>query len=348
MRIFQFILLSIFLFSCKQEKTILSAENPDYSVSSSLEPSLCYSIQFARFSEDSLDKVLEIYNDLKSNEIVYYYKSPSNENYRIWDIKLNIGKYDTYQEAEEYAKLKFSNFSEIIIDSLYLYSDKKNEEFELLTTPSTLWQIGPSYKRDIYRFDTNSVNRYDMCFSTMAVLSPQKTEAVFLFQNQIIKVDLVTLEEFILVGKQNSDLSELYDSEPKWSYNGDYVAFVNFADWEANTSLYVIDSEGEKLELLVSNIYSTNSAVRSFMWHPSQLGIFFIELDIYGNVGGSLSSISIDGDRKNIVQADPEKKEGLSHNFELLNNMLRYEIVQYDSSYFPVERKKLSITIPDI
>ena len=342
--------LVILVMGCEKNKNPVSTQKDNLYVNSSiLTDNYCYSIQISQIPLDNIDETLRIYNSLKTKYLVYYYKGPNKENYLIWESKINVGCFDSKIDAENYINI-FKNVEgyESKVDSIRLFIDSYKNEFDIISTPSTIWKRSDNYTEELFIFDSTTVQRSSLSVYSKAVISPDGNNVVFYFNKKIIKLNLKTLKTTTLV--ENSDVYfwGLFNSQPRWSYNGEYIAFLDIYRWETTTSLWIIRPDGSNLTCLIDNTNINREAIKSFLWHPAKNEIIFVEGYPYGTItiGGSLYFCDLDGNKHILAEKNIAHNKEIHFKVFIDDKNIFYRVGQLDEEYMQISYSDHTIEIP--
>lgn len=291
----------------------------------------CYSIQVKAVLMSQHEAGVTLYNQLKDkNYLVYYYQLPLNN--EQW-FRVRVGCFATRSKAQEFGNtFKQKEKLPFFVNDTPLFVDAYHDQFKVITTPSAIW-LQPK-NTILYQFP--GINELDLLQQTQARIAPNGKHIVFYYDEKIFQVNM------------NSGLSEVLRAEvvnaqPQWSFDSQYVGYLDNAEWEVETSLCVLKGQNT---CLVKNSSQTQKAVKSFQWHPRNNMMFFVEGHAYGtvSVGGNLYAIDMEGKRHEVVIAKAENQE-IGSDFEIKNGLIYYKLYQFDDEYLnkTVTPKKIKL-----
>lgn len=273
-------------------------------------------------------------------------------------MKLRVGMFDNVSGAGEFAKaFVIPEAGSINIDTAVVYVEEFENGTKYVTTPNGIWSIDGGNSRELFAFDEPGISNYFYMRNiitfdnTKANISPDGKAIVFWYNYKIIKVNTDDKEASILLEETPDTRFYLARSFPQWSPSGNYIAFLDNAEWETTTSLYLMKPDGTEVKRFVTGDYS--DAVKYFLWHPAKDEIFFVAGFAMGTetVGGNLYSVDLDGNRKDIATAEAVKGEEILSAFRIFGNSLIYKVSHYsDEQKLRVNRffTTHEIIIPDI
>ena len=295
----------------------------------------CYSIQVKAVLLAEQEAGLALYHQLKDKKyLVYYYQLPLND--EDW-FRLRLGCFKTREQAKQFGntfeqKEKLSFFvthSELLMDT---YQDK----FEVITTPSAIWFHSAQQDKVLYAF--SGINELAFVEQSQARIAPDGKHIVFYANEQIIEVDLESGAHSVLA-------TDVVNAQPQWSADGQYIGYLDDAEWETTTSLCVL--KAKKHNCLIKNDAKTQKAVKSFLWHPNKNIIFFVEGHAYGTVtvGGNLYAVDMKAKRQEVVKAPTENQE-VGTDFEIKDGFIHYKLYQFDEQYIHKKATVKKIKLP--
>ena len=196
---------------------------------------------------------------------------------------------------------------------------------KIVTTPSGVWFTGPP-AQELY---TPLRGRIDV-ERTVPQVSPDGTAIVFCADNRLVKITLGTGGTQVL--RQAASDDEFLTGMVRWSPDGRYVAYLDAAEWELPTRLWIIRADGKENRCLVGDA-TGKTKVKSFLWHPRENRVFYVVGPTHGTVslGGSLCSIDLDGKHGTIVEADLSNGMEVLSEFRIADDSLQYRIVQHNA-----------------
>jgi len=218
------------------------------------------------------------------------------------------------------------------------------DEREFVVTPSALWVRGSGGVREVFAFDAEAPNGSGLPAAILPVLSSDGRTLAAIYNCRLLvaaidgdaAVDATDAPGgpcVTTVSDQN------YGWRPGWSPSGDYVAFLDQALWEYEIGLWLARSDGGGLLCLACNRHG-QSAVRWFVWHPSEDRVLFVEGSSLGTipVGGGLFTADVDGTIRTIIPADPsvgwEQYEEIAGPLRIEDGFLHFRRVRWlDDNY---------------
>jgi hypothetical protein len=173
------------------------------------------------------------------------------------------------------------------------------------------------------------------------MISSTGKAVVFYYAEKLIQVDINT-------GKSQILKEDVLNAQPQWSYNSQYIGYLDYFEWETETNLCIIQVNNAQSRCLTDNEQS-QKAVKSFHWHPQKNQLFFIEGHAFGtvSVGGNLYMIDTAGQRKTIVLANTDKREEIGAEFTIKANSIHYSLYQFDAQYIHKTQSQRKIKLPE-
>ena len=290
-----------------------------------------YSLRLKLFSHMEFENMKKLHDELKDKGYLVYYKAENIQNLDF--IVLYTGCFNSIEEAEKStADLSgYKNRQSLITESGLIVNKYKNR-FEVITSPSSIWYRSKGSVRELYPMRWRGINVPSEYQNCNVQISNNGKKIAFYSDKSIMKADLNSGDVEVLKRKPY-----LMNCSPKWSEDGEYIAYVDNNDEESRPDLWVMKSDGS--EDIPLTFYKKNKklkAVHFFEWHPKKQILFFVEGNAFGNpdTGGNLFSLTIDGQNK-VIQAedDPKNKELMNREFKFNKNELIYTISKWDKNF---------------
>lgn len=285
-----------------------------------------YSLQVAAILVENAQNGLALYEQLKAKGYLVYYHTEKSDN-KQW-FKVKVGCFSDRTEAEAFGKeFQQTEGLEYFIVKQRLFVEIYQDKFDIVTTTSAIWFRSQDRVKELYKIAADSYNAFDILEDTQARISLSGKDVVFYYNGKIITVNIETGLDLLI-------REDVLNSRPQWSYDGQYIAYLDELEWEVPTSLCLIRFESLEDTCLVKNDFGTQSAVKSFHWHPHQNKIFFVEGYAYGTVtvGGNLYVIDMQGKREGVVIMTDERKEICSE-FFIEDGFLIYQVAHFDPDF---------------
>lgn len=181
-------------------------------------------------------------------------------------------------------------------------------ERDFVVTPSALWARGGDGAREVFVFATDAPGDGMLPAAILPELSPDGAALAFIHGERIYTARLDGDQAIPLnsgPGAPGVSTDADYPWRPGWSPSSRHVAFLDQAFWETDIGLWLAPADGGDLRCLACNRQG-QSAVRWFVWHPSEDRVLFVEGSSLGSipVGGGLYSAEVDGTIRTIIPAD--------------------------------------------
>ena len=119
-------------------------------------------------------------------------------------------------------------------------------EFEIITTPNAIWKKQNNHTEELLLFDSTTIQRPLISDHSKAVISPDGNNVVFYYNKKIIRLNLKSFKSTTLVENSDVHFWGLFNSQPRWSYDGKYIAFVKSPNSfrTSHEQIYVILAAG--------------------------------------------------------------------------------------------------------
>lgn len=185
-------------------------------------------------------------------------------------------------------------------------------ERDFVVTPSALWVRGGDGAREVFAFQAEAPNGADLPAAILPELAPDGRTLAAVYGCRLL-VAAIDGDAARAVNDPpggpacvSAEHELSYGWRPGWSASGRHVAFLDQAFWEYPIGLWVARADGGGLRCLACN-RDGQSAVKWFVWHPTEDRILFVEGYAHGTVavGGGLYSAEMDGTIRTIFAADP-------------------------------------------
>lgn len=209
--------------------------------------------------------------------------------------------------------------------------------------PSALWVSINGVRRELFAYDVNPQNRSRLPAPIVAVPSPDRRALILQFDHRLYFADI---DRPAAVSLMDRRMPGIYQPQPRWSPSGRYIAFLDMLELEVATGLWIVRADGSGLRCLACN-RTGRSAVRWFVWHPTEERVLFIEAFSQGvvAVGGDLLSAETDGTVRPVTAIKRGKREEIAGDLTFSDGFLNFRRVQFDDNYnektFTAERLPL-------
>lgn len=293
-----------------------------------------YSIQICQVPLEDEDRAWEIYDSLKSNYIVYFYKDfvALETGDRTREIKVNVGCYNSQTEAEEdLNEHQIFEGYEPKVDTMDMFVSTLHDEFEIIKVPQAIWKRDENSVKEIFRFEYMGGGEHtNKHHEALPYISPDGQYIVFYYYDgypYIIKVNLETAGLTILV--ERSDIgTSFWDSKPRWSHDQQYIAFLEDDAWDISSGFWVVKADGSELTRLIdSSLYSMG--VKSFTWHPDKNELIVFEAT---GLYGELYSCDLEGNKTALVEINIEERTAPMEWFSVTEDRILYKVIRMDGS----------------
>ena len=297
-----------------------------------------YSIQVKAFPRGELENAISLYKDLKhKGYLVYYYQTQVKGK---WWVRIKMGCFSKKTDAIDFGNnIKEEQGLDFFVTQGNILVEDFQGKFKIITTPSGIWLQSDSTNEEIFTFSQKLFN-VGILSETKALISPSGKEIVFYYQNKIMKIDVNNKNIIIL--KEG----DLWRSSPKWSPDGQYIAYMDLLEWEARTNLWIIKSDRSRDTCIVSMSNFSEEQVKSFSWHPIKNNILYIQGYAFGTPsGGDLFITDIFGNK--FLAAKTEPKSILKiFGFRVEDDGVNLSLAQFrEGKLFPL-KKRLHKKIP--
>ena len=209
-------------------------------------------------------------------------------------------------------------------------------ERDFVVTPSALWVRGGGGAREIFAFAAEAPNRAGLPAAILPELSPGGDAIAFVYDGRFYVATLDGDGALARTEPRAPYVSAEADYlwRPLWSPSGRHVAFLDHALWENTIGLWVAGADGGGLRCLACN-RSGESAVRWFVWHPSEDRVLFVEGFAYGSVavGGDLLSADMDGTVRPVPAAMRGEREEIAGPLTIEDGYLHFQRVRFNAEY---------------
>ena len=297
-----------------------------------------YTIQVKALPMGQYKEGLELYTHLKNKGYLpYFYKIKLKDK---WWFRLRVGYFKDRNQARMFGEVvKEKEGLDYYVDKAKIFVDRFNNTFDIITTPSAVWINSDNSRKILYALNKKTVNKSGILFYTRALISPTGKQVVFYYDEKIIGVDVESGRSTVFKG-------DVYDSAPKWSPDGNYIAYLDYVEWEVETSLWLIKSDGTQDTCIVKH-GKTQRAVKSFQWHPYRNSIFFVEGYAYGTVtvGGNMYLLDVSEKKRRLVIEPPKKYDEIARGFHIKNGKLHYKLAHFDDNMMNVTFTEHSIPL---
>lgn len=282
-----------------------------------------YTVQILATSEENRQTLLSIHESLREKgRLVYHYPKRINGR-RYW--RLRTGVFEQAAQAKVYAEtLKKEGFDGFVARADVAVTAFK-DRFRIVTTPGGIWLAQGSSAKELYA----PREQIDIEYATPRI-SPDGAAIAFYADRRIVRVTLETGAVQVLREAASDD--DLFHSVVRWSPDGRSIAYLDLAEWELPTRLWIMRADGTENRCLIGD-ETRQTRVKSFEWHPYKNRVFYVSGPTYGTVslGGTLCCIDLDGTRRTLVEAELSRGIEVLAEFRIANGLLEYRIVHHDA-----------------
>lgn|GEM_PF-533525 len=286
-----------------------------------------YTVQILATPPENRRAMLSVYESLRAKGHLVYH-CPKRVGGRPF-LRLRAGVFERIDEAQAYAeelrkKEGFDGFAARAEVTVGRFKDR----FRIVTTPSGIWHTsGVAVKRLLYAPARDEIDLEH----TVPQISPDGRALVFYADNRIVRISLDTGEVRVL-RQSPSDTDGLLNSVVRWSPDGRYIAYLDAAEWELPTRLWIMRSDGSENRCLLAD-GTGRTKVKSFQWHPHENRIYCVVGPTHGTVsmGGSLDCLDLDGTCKTIVEANLNEGTEVLSEFRIVEGSLHYYLAHYET-----------------
>jgi len=283
-----------------------------------------YTVQILATSIENRQALLSIHDSLREKgRLVYYYPKRVNGR-RYW--RLRTGIFEQAAQAGTYAEMLKKEGFECFVARADVAVTTFKDRFRIVTTPSGIWLAQGSSARELY---APAREQIDLGY-TAPRISPDGTAIAFYADRRIVRVTLETGAVQILREAASDD--DLFHSVVRWSPDGRYIGYLDVAEWELPTRLWIMRADGTENRCLVGD-ETCQTKVKSFEWHPYKNRFFYVSGPTYGTVslGGHLCCIDLDGTRRTLVEAELRGGIEVLAEFRIASGLLEYRIAHHNA-----------------
>ncbi|MDH3596096.1 MAG: SPOR domain-containing protein [Rhodospirillales bacterium] len=264
-------------------------------------------------------------------------------------LRVRVGAFATRQEADSFGRtLSAKEGLDHFVTEAPLKVLHAAGERALLAAPGALWLLEAERDREILDLTDAGDGNGNGLLAVRPAPSPNGRGVLFVYRDRLYGVDLEAGTARMLAAEGEFD-AYFHGQRPLrllWSPSGRYVAFVDFVDFEAPTSLWVVRADGsERLCLIDNRDPRSQSAVKDFIWHPTEDRILFIEGYAFGTVspGGSIHSLDMDGNRTPVLAN--RKQVQFVGPMRTDDNYLHYGKLTFDENFIDATRTEERLPI---
>ena len=268
------------------------------------------------------------------NYLAYTYKAEIDG--RPW-FKIAVGVFDGIEDAAAFgesfsAREKLAHF---VARAPVRVAAADGGDF--VVTSSALWTRQGERVREVFAFDDPSPRGFAAPGGIRLKPSPDRKAVAFQYGMRVYAVGLGDEEARQLsAGGDIFGDEHIYGPTPYWSPSGRYIAFHDFLEFEVKTSLWVARADSGGLRALVDNRPAeSQTALKAFVWHPTEDRILFIEAHAWGTVatGGDIRSIDMEGAVTTVLAANKQVRQQLIGPLRIEDGYLHYRKLEFDADY---------------
>lgn len=204
---------------------------------------------------------------------------------------------------------------------------------DFVVTPSALWTRRGAKVREVFTFSDPPPEYFKVPGGIRLMPSPDRKAMAFQYGNQVYVARLGDDEAKWIAGSSDFSPEDISGPVPHWSPSGRYIAFHDYLEWEARTSLWVVRADGGELRTLIDNQTAENqNAVKGFIWHPTEDRILFIDGYAWGTMapGGDIRSVDMDGTVTMKLAADNEAHRQFVGPLTIRDGYLHYRMWEFE------------------
>lgn len=286
-----------------------------------------YTVQIQAAPAVARSRLLQTYEYLKAKGYLVYCRD-AHVNDRAY-VRLRIGLFKTRDEARRHAEaIHKSEGFDYFVTPTRLPLDSFGDLFDIVTTPNDIWFRSATSLRPLYHFET--ARGAASCRG--ARICPVGRHIVFSCHNQLVRIDLH--DDSIHVLKQGEGEDALFNSVLAWSPDGRHIAYLDRAEWELPTKLWIMRSDGS-LDRCMAGDDTGQTRVKSLQWHPFGSEVLYVSGPAHGtvSVGGSLCRMDLDGRPEVVVPSDRRERTEVCSAFHIVGNEVQYRLAHFDEDY---------------
>lgn len=262
--------------------------------------------------------------------LVYVY--PAETDGKPW-LRVAVGVFDGIENAAAFGEF----FSAAVgLDHFVARAPVRviaGNDGDFVVTPGALWTRAGGKAREVLAFDDPPPEDFEAPDGIGLKPSPDGKAVAFQYGNQVYVADLGGDKVKRIAGGNDFGDEHIYGPTPRWSPSGRYIAFHDFLEFEVKTSLWVARADGGGLRALVDNRPAeSQTALKAFVWHPTEDRILFIESYAWGTMaeGGDIRSIDMDGNVRTVRAADKKANQQLTGPLRFEGGYLHYRKLVFD------------------
>jgi len=266
--------------------------------------------------------------------LVYAYKAEIDG--QPW-LRVAVGAFESIDDAAAFGKSFSATEQQDHFVAVAPVRIIAGDGGDFVVTPSALWTREAAKAREVFVFDDPPPEKFAAPGGIRLKPSPDGKGVAFQYGARVYAVRLGDAAATRLSAGGNTFGTEhVYGPEPHWSPSGRYVAFHDFVEFEVKTSLWVARADGSELRVLVDNRPTeSQNAVKSFVWHPVEDRILFVDGYGFGtvSVGGAIRSVDMAGNIETVLAPDSDARQELAGPLRIEDGYLHYRKVQFDDEY---------------
>ncbi|MBE9551882.1 MAG: SPOR domain-containing protein [Proteobacteria bacterium] len=280
--------------------------------------------------------------------LTYIY--PAEIDGKPW-LRVAVGVFDSDEDAAAFGKFFSTNVG---LDHFVARAPVRVTAADggnFVVTPNALWTRQGERVREVFVFDDPPPEGFEAPGRIKLKPSPDGKAVAFQYGDRVYAVGLDNDKAKRVAGGAIFGLEHIYGPTPYWSPSGRYIAFHDFLEFEVKTSLWVALADGGALRALVDNRPAeSQTALKAFVWHPTEDRILFIEAYAWGTMaeGGDIQSIDMEGTVTTVIAADNQARQQFIGPLRIEDGYLHYRKLEFDAGYDKRTVSNARIPIADL
>ena len=291
-----------------------------------------YCIQVKSYPPSEYNDGLNLFKKLRDKGYLVYYYTQNIEN-KNW-MRIRVGNFSSKQDAKEFGD-KFAASEKLtyfVTQAENIFVDGIAANQTVISTPSSRYMQMNGQLTEIYSIYDKIIEDGHL-FGFYPPLVSVNNEIVLFFDAKVIKYNAIKNQTNIL-----SEGHRFYNSSPKMSSSGKYIAYLDNYGWGMPTSLRLINLKKNTDTTLVDPRGPKNTQIKKFEWISGKDIILFIRGSAYKSSGGELFYTDPDGNQNLVIRTEP--KDSL----EVVDFFLRDNNVRVFFAHKKMQGDKLVVT----